>query len=76
MIHVGDLEGKSKDELLVVAQDLGVENGTALTSLRREEVLQRVMQSCSDHQGLVAGEVLPGAHEEWVECEPVADPAS
>ena len=58
VMHVGDLEGKSKDELLVVAGDLGLENGTALTSLRREDVLQRVMQSCSDHQGLVAGGVL------------------
>jgi transcription termination factor Rho len=58
VIHVADLEGKTKDELIVVARDIGLENGTGLTSLRREEVLQKVMQSCSDHQGLMAGGVL------------------
>ncbi len=58
VIHVADLENKTKDELLVVAGAMGLENGTALTSLRREEVLQKVMQSCSDHQGLMAGGIL------------------
>ena len=63
VIHVADLEGKTKDELLVVAGELGFENGTSLTSLRREEVLQKVMQSCSDHQGLMAGGILEVMNE-------------
>ena len=58
IIHVADLDGKTKDELIVLASDLGLENGTALTSLRREDVLQKVMQSCSDHHSLMAGGVL------------------
>jgi transcription termination factor Rho len=58
IIHVADLDGKTKDELIILASDLGLENGTALTSLRREDVLLKVMQSCSDHHGLMAGGVL------------------
>ena len=33
VMHVADLEGKTKDELVVVAQDLGLENGVALATL-------------------------------------------
>ena len=57
-MHVSELEGKTKDELLVVAQDLGLENGSTLTALRREDVMQRVMQSYSEQQGLMASGVL------------------
>ena len=58
VMQVADLEGKSKDELLTVAHDMGLEDGAALNSLRREEVLLKVMQSCSDQQGLIACGVL------------------
>ena len=57
-IHISDLEKKSKDELLVIAHDAGLEDGGAMASLRREEVLQRLFQAIAEHQGLVAGGIL------------------
>ena len=57
-MHVADLEGKTKDELLMVAQDIGLDDEAAMIALRREDVLHRVMQSYSEHQGLMASGVL------------------
>ena len=54
VLHVADLDGKSKEELIVVAQEVGAENGTLLANLRREDILQRVMQLYSDQQSLMA----------------------
>ena len=57
-MNVAELERKTKDELLVVAHDVGVEDGAQLANLRREDVLHRIFQLYSDQQGLVAGGVL------------------
>ena len=45
------LEGKNKDELLTIAKDMGVENG--LTSMRKDEVVFRLMQSYAEQQGYI-----------------------
>ena len=58
VIDIGELERKSKDELLVVAKDLGMEDGAPLANLRREDVLVRIFQMYSEQQGLIAGGVL------------------
>ena len=57
-IDIADLERKTKDELLAVAVNIGLENGSALTNLRRDEVLLRIFQNVSEHQGLLANGVL------------------
>ena len=44
-IDIADLERKTKDELLAVAVNIGLENGSALTNLRRDEVLLRIFQN-------------------------------
>ena len=58
VINIADLEGKTRDELLLVAQDMGIEDAAQLTTLRREEVLQRLFQNYSDHQSLVGSGIL------------------
>ena len=57
-VNIAELEKKTKDELLVLAQDIGIENGAPMTGMRRDEVLQLIMQRCFDHQGLMAGGIL------------------
>ena len=57
-MNVAELDRKTKEELLVVARDVGVEDGALLANLRREDVLHRIFQLYSDHQGLIAGGVL------------------
>ncbi|MCE2463563.1 MAG: transcription termination factor Rho [Dehalococcoidia bacterium] len=57
-INIAELERKSKDELLVVAHDIGLDDGPPLANLRREDVLHRIFQMYSDQQGLVASGVL------------------
>ena len=57
-INVADLDGKSRDELIGVARELGLEDGAPLANLRREEVLGRILQGVSDQQGLMASGTL------------------
>ena len=57
-LNVTEMEGKSKDELVSFAQDIGLENGSALANLRKEDVLHRIFQLYSDQQGLMASGVL------------------
>lgn len=57
-MDVAELGAKNKDELLEVAHLVGLEDGAALNSLRREEVLSRIFQMASSHQCLVASGIL------------------
>ena len=57
-IDVAEMGAKSKDELLLLAEHAGLAEGTALNSLRREEVLSRLFQAASAQQGLVASGIL------------------
>ena len=63
VIDIGELERKSKDELIVVAKDLGMEDSAPLTNLRREDVLGRIFQMYSEQRGLLASGVLDIMHE-------------
>jgi transcription termination factor Rho len=58
VMNVADLGSKSKDELIEVAHVFGMEDGAALTSLRREDLLSRVLQVASSQQCLVASGIL------------------
>ena len=57
-INIAELDRKSKDELLVVAHDIGLDDGAPLANLRREDVLHRIFQTYSDQQGLIASGIL------------------
>ena len=57
-IDVAEMGAKSKDELLLLAEHAGLAEGTALNSMRREEVLSRLFQAASAQQGLVASGIL------------------
>ena len=57
-IDVAEMGAKSKDELLVLAQDAGLNDGAALNNMRREEVLSRLFQVASAQQSLVASGIL------------------
>ena len=57
-INIADLEGKTREELVQVAHEMGSEVGASLENLRREEVLQRVLHLYSEQQGLVARGIL------------------
>ncbi len=50
-MNLVELDGKSKQELLTMAQDMGVENG--LASLPRGEIVFRMMQSYAEEQGYI-----------------------
>ncbi len=57
-MDVTELGGKSKDELMVVAHDVGLTDGAALNNLRREDLLNRLFQLASSHQSLVSTGIL------------------
>ncbi len=58
IIDVSLLGQKSKEELLEVAQEVGIEDGSALVNLRREELLSRIFQLASSQQSLISSGVL------------------
>ena len=58
VVSVEELGIKSKDELLTLAHEIGLEDGAALSDLRREELLNRVLQVASAQQNLIASGVL------------------
>ena len=50
-MNLVELDGKSKQELLTIAGDMGVENG--LSTLPRSEIVFRMMQSYAEQQGYI-----------------------
>ncbi|MCH8897802.1 MAG: transcription termination factor Rho [Chloroflexi bacterium] len=58
IIDVSLLGQKSKEELLEVAQEVGIEDGSALVNLRREELLSRIFQLASSQQSLISSGIL------------------
>ena len=57
-LDVAEMGIKTKDELLDLAQDVGLTDGAALTNLRREELLSRLFQVASAQQALIASGIL------------------
>ena len=58
IIDVSLLGQKSREELLEVAQEVGIEDGAALVNLRREELLSRIFQLASSQQSLISSGIL------------------
>ena len=58
VLDVSELDKKSKEELVAIAQQMGMENGSALIGLRKEEVLTMIVQSYPDQQSLRGSGIL------------------
>ena len=50
-MNLGELGGKSKEELLTIAKEMGIENG--LSTMRKEDVVFRMMQVYAEQQGYI-----------------------
>ena len=61
--NIGELGGKSKEELIAIAHELGMEDGAVLASRSKEEILHRIFQVYSDQQSLTASGVLETMNE-------------
>ena len=57
-LDVSELERKSMEELVAIAQQMGLENGSALTSLRKEDVVIRIVHTFPDQQRLRGSGIL------------------
>ncbi len=58
MLDVADLGAKSKEELLDLASDVGINDGAALVDLHKEDLLGRLFQVASAQQSLVSTGIL------------------
>ena len=58
VVTMADLDGKSKQELVAIAEEAGLDANGQLASRPREEVLNRVLQFIADQQGLSALGIL------------------
>ncbi len=76
VLDVAELGAKSKDELLVLAEDMGVTDATALTNLHREEVLIRLFQLASSQQALIASGILEVMDEGYGFLRQIATPGT
>ena len=50
-MNLAELDGKNKEELLIVAQEIGLENG--LSALPKSEIVFRMMQTYAEQQGYI-----------------------
>ena len=58
MMDVAELGAMSKDQLLDMADDYGLEDGATLASVRREDLLNRMLHAVSAQQSLVSSGIL------------------
>ena len=63
-LNLADLNTKTRDELDRLAISMGLENGSAMSELRRDELTQKLVQAFAEHQGvLLASGVLEVMNE-------------
>ncbi len=58
MLDVSELGAKSKEELLDLASDVGINDGEALVNMHKEDLLGRLFQFASAQQSLVSTGIL------------------
>ena len=58
MVTIADLDAKSKEELVSIAEEAGLDANGQLASRPRDEVLNKVLQFVADQQGLSALGIL------------------
>ena len=57
-MDVAEMGAMTKDQLLDMAEDYGLEDGAALASVRREDVLNRMLHAVSSQQSLLSSGIL------------------
>ncbi len=57
-VTMADLDGKSKEELVSIAEEAGLDSNGQLASRPKDEVLSKVLQFIADQQGLSALGIL------------------
>jgi transcription termination factor Rho len=73
-VDVAELSAKSKDQLLDMADSVGLNDGAGLANLRREELLSRILQTASAQQALIASGILEIMDEGYGFLRQVAHP--
>ena len=73
-VDVAELSAKSKDQLLDMAESVGLSEGAGLANLRREELLSRILQTASSQQALIASGILEIMDEGYGFLRQVAHP--
>ena len=68
MLDVSELGAKSKEELLGLANDVGLNDTTALENLHKEDLLSRLFQVVSARQALVSTGILEIMDEGYGSC--------
>ena len=63
IMDVVEVGGKTKDELLVLAHDVGLADGANLENMHREDLLARLFQAASSQQALVSSGILETTDE-------------
>ena len=58
VLDVSDLETKTKEELIALAQSMGIENGASFADHRREDVISRIVRNYPDQQALMGSGIL------------------
>ena len=76
VLDVAEVGAKSKDELLVLAQDVGLSDGAALINLRREDLLVRLFQVASAQQSLISSGILEIMEEGYGFLRQIAGPGA
>jgi len=51
--YLTELEDKTKEELIDLVQQMGLENGTPVASLPREELIKKLLQSHAEQKGML-----------------------
>ena len=62
-IHIGQLGARSREDLISLAQELGVEDGALAVGRTKDEILHRIFQVYSELQGLTASGILESMPE-------------
>jgi len=73
-VDVAELSTKSKDQLLDMAESVGLSDGPGLANLRREDLLSRILQTASSQQALIASGILEIMDEGYGFLRQVAHP--
>ena len=58
MMEVAELGAMTKEQLMDLAQDYGVEDSAALAAVRREDLLNRMLHTVSAQQSLLSSGIL------------------
>ncbi len=58
MMDVAEMGAMTKEQLLDMAEDYGLEDGAALAAVRREDVLNRMLHAVSSQQSLLSSGIL------------------